>query len=144
MIRGEFDVTDSVTFYTALGGSRTDFDSNVPQRIKIIDNSGTLEVSQGAVKLNSKRTSEDVGVRSEFDTGPVEHYLVLNRTYFREDKHDAPAGNNAPESWKTNIYDPVWGPAPSGYDNYYQLPVDSTLESYGIADTLSLLMAPTN
>ncbi|WP_182026292.1 TonB-dependent receptor [Vibrio rotiferianus] len=137
MIRGELDVTDSVTLYTALGGSRTDFDSNVPQRIKIIDNSGTLEISQGAVKLDSKRTSGDVGVRSEFDTGPVEHYLVLNGTYFREDKHDAPAGNNAPESWKTNIYDPVWGLAPSGYDNYYQLPVDSTLVSYGIADTLS-------
>ncbi|MBF4333419.1 TonB-dependent siderophore receptor, partial [Vibrio anguillarum] len=58
--------------------------------------------------------------------------------YFREDKNDNPAGNNAAESWTANIYDPAWGPEDSSYDNYYKLLVDSTQISYGIADTLSL------
>nr|WP_319556620.1 TonB-dependent receptor [uncultured Vibrio sp.] len=137
MIRGEIDVNDSITAYAALGASRTDFDSNVPQRVKIIDNAGNLEVSLGSVKLESKRTSGEIGVRSRFDTGPVEHHLVLNSTYFREDKNDSPTGNNSPAPWNSNLYDPVWGPENSVYDNYYGLPVDSTQVSYGVADTLS-------
>ncbi|ELA7356240.1 TonB-dependent receptor [Vibrio alginolyticus] len=139
MIRGELSVSDSVTVYSALGGSRTDFHSNVPQRIKIIDNEGNLEVSLGSVKLENKRTSGEIGVRSNFDTGPVEHHLVLNSTYFREDKNDSPTGNNNPAPWNSNIYDPVWGPENSVYDNYYGLPIDSTQVSYGIADTLSFV-----
>lgn len=138
MIRAELDLSNSVTAYGAVGASRTDFDSNVPQRVKIIDDSGTLEVSLGSVKLESKRTSGEVGIRSSFDTGPIEHYLVLNSTYFREDKNDSPTGNNNPESWNPNIYNPVWGPEDSTYDNYYELPVDSTQISFGVADTLSL------
>ncbi len=137
MIRGEIDVNESITAYAAFGGSRTDFDSNVPQRLKIIDNAGNLEVSLGSVKLESKRTSGEVGIRSHFDTGPVEHLLVLNSTYFNEDKSDSPTGNSSPEPWSSNIYDPVWGPKSSVYDNYYGLPVDSTQVSYGVADTLS-------
>ncbi|MBF4247253.1 TonB-dependent siderophore receptor, partial [Vibrio anguillarum] len=138
MIRAELDLSNSVTAYGAVGASRTDFDSNVPQRVKIIDDSGTLEVSLGSVKLESKRTSGEVGIRSSFDTGPIEHYLVLNSTYFREDKNDSPTGNNNPGSWNPNIYNPVWGPEDSTYDNYYELPVDSTQISFGVADTLSL------
>ncbi len=137
MIRGEIDVTNFMTFYSAFGGSHTKFVSNNARSITISDSSGTLKVWNGFVDLDAKRTSGDIGVRSEFETGAVEHFLVLNGTYFNEDKQDSPAGDKPWKTQDTNLYNLDWGPVPSGYDRYIQSNVDSTLSSYGIADTLS-------
>lgn len=137
MIRGEIDVTNFMTFYSAFGGSHTKFVSNNARSITISDSSGTLKVWNGFVDLDAKRTSGDIGVRSEFETGAVEHFLVLNGTYFNEDKQDSPAGDKPWKTQDTNLYNLDWGPVPSRYDRYIQSNVDSTLSSYGIADTLS-------
>ncbi|MFY2509047.1 TonB-dependent receptor [Vibrio pectenicida] len=136
MIRGELDINSYITTYAALGASRTDFDSNIPSIIELGDSNGNLNITQGSVDLESKRTSGEIGVRGNFSTGPVEHQLVINSTYFNEDKDDSPTRATSVNTWQPNIYNPTWTRENQNY-NSYELPVDSTQVSYGIADTLS-------
>ncbi|MYM58162.1 TonB-dependent siderophore receptor [Vibrio sp. OCN044] len=136
MVRGELDINSHITTYTAIGASRTDFKSNIPSTIELTDSEGNLKITQGSVDLKSTRTSGEIGVRSNFSTGPVEHQLVINSTYFNEDKKDSPTRAMSSNTGETNIYNPSWIVENQSY-NSYELPVDSTQVSYGIADTLS-------
>lgn len=137
MIRGELNINEHITTYAAAGASRTEFESNAVRTGKIINNAGDLETTLGYVDLNLKRYSGEVGIRTNFETGSIGHELVINSTYYREDKEDAVAGNRTPEPWVTNIYNPVWGPSNSNYEASFLMTTDATLVSYGIADTLS-------
>jgi iron complex outermembrane recepter protein len=150
MVRGEFDVTDKVTAYAALGWNQSDIDLMYP--------SPTVINAKGdwvANPLKGSDTTETraglVGVRAELNTGPVEH--LLNVSYSSIDREDKSsyAGGNAPGclpfpynlafptlSICSNLYNPVAVPAPTFGPASLNL-AKTNLSSVGISDTLSIL-----
>ena len=142
--RIEFDVLDNTTIYAAGGISR--------YREDFLSTSYTIQNSKGDALAEFgynpqeiQGVSGEVGLRSEFDTGPVGHQLNVsvsralnenNRGYFHP-------GRLGFRSYMTNIYNPVY--VPSDWVNTGGLPRSNDLHQFSdllatsvaISDTLS-------
>ncbi|MGF6158218.1 iron complex outermembrane receptor protein [Ensifer sp. KUDG1] len=142
--RIEFDVLDNTTVYAAGGISR--------YREDFLSTSYTIQNSKGDALAEFgynpqeiQGVSGEIGLRSEFDTGPVGHQLNVsvsralnenNRGYFHP-------GRLGFRSYMTNIYNPIY--VPSDWVNTGGLPRSNDLHAFSdllatsvaISDTLS-------
>ena len=142
--RVEFDVLDNTTVYAAGGISRyrEDFLST---SYTIQNPNGDALAEFGYNPQEIQGVSGEVGLRSEFDTGPVGHQLSVsvsralnenNRGYFHP-------GRLGFRSYMTNIYNPIY--VPSDWVNTGGLPRSNDLHAFSdllatsvaISDTLS-------
>ncbi|QRY66335.1 TonB-dependent siderophore receptor (plasmid) [Ensifer sp. PDNC004] len=142
--RVEFDVLDNTTVYAAGGISRyrEDFLST---SYTIQNPNGDALAEFGYNPQEIQGVSGEVGLRSEFDTGPVGHQLSVsvsralnenNRGYFHP-------GRLGFRSYMTNIYKPVY--VPSDWVDTGGLPRSNDLHQFSdllatsvaISDTLS-------
>nr|WP_179119614.1 TonB-dependent siderophore receptor [Ensifer adhaerens] len=142
--RIEFDVLDNTTVYAAGGISRyrEDFLST---SYTIQNPNGDALAEFGYNPQEIQGVSGEVGLRSEFDTGPVGHQLSVsvsralnenNRGYFHP-------GRLGFRSYMTNIYNPIY--VPSDWVNTGGLPRSNDLHAFSdllatsvaISDTLS-------
>jgi iron complex outermembrane receptor protein len=139
--RGEFDVTDNVTAYAALGGSQREQRLAASNRT-IINAMGDL--AAGRVALTSEKMismTGDVGLRASFDTGPVSHQATIGHSWLdREWRSGRRTIYTFPAS---NIYSPTYGDAPDSAlfldpDDVGKVQ-DLVLTSTVIGDTLSIL-----
>lgn len=75
-VRGEFDVTNTVTLWAALGGR------DGKERNSLANPTAQPDGSLSSTRFDNGRRdqvfSADVGVRADFDTGPVGHRLVAS------------------------------------------------------------------
>ncbi len=137
--RIEYDLFDDTTLYAALGASRyrEDFLTS-SYTINNVNGTALSELSIQPQQIDGY--SGEVGVRSEFDTGPVNHKVNLSlQTSLNENYRGgfAPGALGLPAAYTTNIYSPVYlsSSAVSGLN----LPTSDNLPLF--ADLLSTSIA---
>lgn len=145
-LRGEWDITDSVTAYAAYGLRRSDERNSL----------GNLTVTNGTTgdgytyRFDNAREDEvdtgEIGVRGKFATGTVKHEWVVSASAFQLKSKNAYLFDFANQQ-QTNLYDPVHTRLPAfsagaggGNDlNDPALTAKTKLTSFAIGDTLAML-----
>lgn len=145
--RVEFDVLPNTTIYAAGGMSRynEDFLTSSYRVTNANGNAiGTLEIQPQKIQ----GLSGEIGVRSEFDTGPVGHQVSISASRAINQNYRGgflPASYGLPISYPTNIYNPSY--LADGSVNIAALPTSDNLPllaeltatSLAFSDTLSVL-----
>ena len=102
--RGEFDLTDQITAWAAIGG-RSGKEANV-----LANPGATADGTLSAYRFDNAREdsilSGDVGVRADFTTGAVEHRLVASASQIRSRSRNAYAFSNF-GGFASDLYNPV-------------------------------------
>lgn len=139
MVRGEVDITDNVTAYAAIGKLKWEYETTDPGLPVLLDTSGNISLDTPS----RYRTPLDVlsmqgGLRATATTGPVDHALSLDLSQSR--REDGLARTESAYTHTTNLYNPIFGPAPFLDDPGAPKKSSATrLSSVGVADTLSIL-----
>jgi iron complex outermembrane receptor protein len=139
MIRGEYDVTDDLMIYGAGGNSKTKFKSQSASVAQIINAAGDYRTNLGEVDDEVERQSAEIGLKSKFQTGRVNHQLAFNIVDYQEDYDLSARRGLLAEDWVTNIYKPVWESRNIPFNSPALLNTKTNLTSYGLADTLSFV-----
>lgn len=109
-LRGEYDITDSVTAWAAWGMRRT-HEANSLASLTLTDNAtGDGKYSRFDNRRDDLIRTGEVGLRGKLRTGPVGHEWVASAAYYRKDEHGAYALGGEGVS---NLYRPVAGPLPA-------------------------------
>jgi len=136
-VRGEFDVTDAVTVWGAMGGRDGKERNSLANPRANAD--GTLSGSRFDNGRRDQVFSADVGVRADFDTGPVAHRLVASaaQVQTREKNSYAFSGSYDAGTLENPIYVPA--PAVSGAGSLTDPGVVGRVKttSFAVADMLS-------
>lgn len=139
-LRGEIDVTRHITAFADFGITHDRRQSILLSR-QITNSQGTL--APGSISLlafDIHTVTFNTGLRGAFDTGPIHHRAVAAYTLYSRENPRSLVTSPLPAS---NIYNPVFAPAPSssllpGYGDVR--PFNETdLSSVMIGDTLSVL-----
>lgn len=138
IVRGEYDLTDSLMAYAAYGMSQTHYEYSGTMLATVFNDAGDFETKMGQLKMDLEKTSGEMGVRGHLQTGAIKHQWTLNATHYGDTQKDYGRRNVPGAEWITNIYNPVWGPA-AARDFPYIAHSETRLTSYGLADTLSIL-----
>ena len=143
--RVEFDILDNTTIYAAGGASRYREDF-LTSSYTILNSNGDATASLAIQPQQIQGFSGEVGLRSEFDTGPVGHQLAISVSKSLNENYRGsflPGALGLPPAYPTNIYDPVYLPDgsvdTSGFprSNDLVLFADLLSTSVAISDTLS-------
>ncbi|WP_068607931.1 TonB-dependent siderophore receptor, partial [Pseudomonas sp. BIOMIG1N] len=138
ILRGEFDLSEQLTAYAAVGSSKSDYAYNGAMIATVINDAGDLRSSMGQLKFQVRKVSAETGLKGQFQTGEIKHQWSLNATQYSDKKKDWGRRSVPGADWTTNIYHPTWGPkAPTSWPLIMHS--ESRLRSYGVADTLSVL-----
>ncbi|MDR3003466.1 MAG: TonB-dependent siderophore receptor [Acidovorax sp.] len=136
VLRGEFDLSDSVSAYAAVGFSESDYQYSGAMSSQVLNSAGDFETKMGQLAFNVKKQSAEVGLKGRLYTGSVKHQWALNATHYSHKQNDYGRRIVPGADWTTNIYHPVWGPAPAFVGPHIS-ETEVRLASYGLADTLS-------
>ncbi|MGM5018554.1 TonB-dependent receptor [Tardiphaga sp. 367_B4_N1_1] len=136
LLRTEYDVSDQVTLFADVDGSRTNVERffGLPT---IINTSGDTTATPQFFGLSIDRTTYDGGVRARFDTGVVHHAVAFQASVY----HDALYRRLTNGSLVTsNIYNPTVAPTQFANEISERPRLsDSELTGLSIADSLSVL-----
>lgn len=134
--RNEYDVTEQVTLFADVGGSRTNVERffGLPT---IVNTSGDTTSTPQFFGLSIDRTTYDGGFRASFDTGFVHHAVAFQASVYHDALYRRLTNGNLVAS---NIYSPTivstqFANEISGRPRLS----DSELTGLSIADTLSVL-----
>lgn len=135
VVRGEFDVTDSVTGYATVGRHdwQRDFLSN---RLTITSANGNANGTTTLSNYQENNYAGEAGVRTRFDTGPVGHEFITGAAVSRVEWG---IGEAAGPAFTTNIYSPATIARPTIALPDARRFTDTKLSSLFVADTLSIL-----
>lgn len=136
LLGGEYDVSDSLTVFAHAGGGRADVARLSDQVPRILDAAGNTSNKPGYYKFNVDRSTMDVGLRSLFETGPVNHTVTAMATRYQD---ELSRGITTGTDVLSNIYHPVDTP-----QQYLSAPKvlrvsESELSGVALTDTLSVL-----
>lgn len=133
---GEYDLSDSLTVFAHVGGGKADVKRMSDQVPRILNAAGDTSNIPGYYKFNVDRSTADVGLRSLFETGPVNHTVTVMATRYQD---ELSRGINNGTEIRSNIYHPV--DVPKQYINAPKVLRISESELSGVAltDTLSVL-----
>jgi iron complex outermembrane recepter protein len=136
-VRGEVDITESITAYASLGWhhSAIDFLYISPA---VLNAAGDWTQRPVAGPSTFETRAGQTGVRATVDTGPINHALSIN--YSQVDQQNDFSFRRGSQFLVSNLYNPVVFPVPT-----LPLPLllnnttDTKLSSVGVADTVSIL-----
>jgi len=141
-LRGEFDVTDAITIWAAVGGREG------KERNSLANPTAQADGSMSSNRFDNGRRdqvfSADVGVRADFDTGLVGHRLVASAAQVQTRESNSYAFSDF-RGFVGNIYDPVFVPAPPADALIAGSLTDPTVvgrvktTSFAVADMISFL-----
>ncbi|WP_066686417.1 TonB-dependent siderophore receptor [Caulobacter sp. CCH9-E1] len=140
--RGEFDLTDAVSAWAAIGG-RKGKEDNVLANPTAQPN-GTLSAYRFDNVRKDTVVSADAGLRAKFETGSVGHAIVVSAASVSLKSRNAYAFSNF-AGFASDLYRPVAAPAPTpnffvgGSKSDPNVTERSKNQSLAIADTLSVL-----
>ncbi|NTG51611.1 TonB-dependent siderophore receptor [Agrobacterium rhizogenes] len=136
LTRAEYDVSDTVTIFGAVGGGN----SHVARLFgtpTLLNSSGDVSVIPQNFVFDVDRVTAETGARAKFDTGPVSHAITLQATYLRQ---TLDRGSNSGTAQRTNIYDPVLRPEQNVLaPRNVRRASESILSGIALSDTLSIL-----
>ncbi|WP_407174758.1 TonB-dependent receptor [Bradyrhizobium sp. STM 3562] len=136
LLRTEYDVTDQVTLFADIGGSRTDVERffGLPT---IINTRGDTTSTPQFFGLTVDRGTYDGGVRAGFDTGFVHHAVAFQASVYQDVLYRRLTNGSLVAS---NIYNPTVAPTQFANEISGRPRLsDSDLTGLSIADTLSVL-----
>ena len=141
-LRGEFDVTDSVTIWAAIGGR------DGKERNSLANPTAQADGSLSSNRFDNGRRdqvfSADIGVRADFDTGPVGHRLVASAAQVQTRESNSYAFSDF-GGFASDLYNPVDVTAPPATALVAGSLSDPTVvarvktTSFAVADMLSFL-----
>ncbi len=132
--QGEFDITDHITAYGAIGAHQNDSPQYgyVDPKINNLNGSFTTASIYNNVRLQN--VAAQVGVRSTFDTGPINQAIDFNASSLDSIESD---GYISGPTYAGNIYVPQISLDPNLTNPGYPKYDDTRLSSLGISDTFS-------
>ncbi|MGY4304470.1 iron complex outermembrane receptor protein [Bradyrhizobium sp. USDA 4369] len=134
--RNEYDLSNQVTLFADIGGSRTDV-SRFFGLPTIINARGDTTSTPQFFGLNIDRYTYDGGFRARFDTGIVHHALTVQASVYHDELYRR-LTNGTPVT--SNIYSPSIAATQLANDMPGRPRLsDSTLTGVSVADTLSVL-----
>ena len=136
VLRGEFDLTDRITAYGAIGKAKTDYRYSGAISAQVLNAAGDYRTTMGQLAFDVDKKSAEVGLKGRFETAGIRHQWAVNATRYAHDQHDYGRRTVPGADWTTNLYNPVWGAGPA----FIAPPVSHTaleLTSLGIVDTMS-------
>nr|WP_256589053.1 TonB-dependent receptor [Pseudomonas sp. BBP2017] len=107
-LNGEYDISDSLMAYAAVGARKSDHDflrHNVP----VSNDAGNFSVQPRDFTRDENVKTATAGLRNWFHTGPVSHEVNLAASYFYMDFEN---GGARYASAPSNLYDPRPTPTP--------------------------------
>ena len=110
-VRGEFDITDSVTAWAAFGGRHGEEDNSLANPRS--DAAGAIRGYRFDNIRKDTVWSGDVGLRADLTTGAVGHRLVASASQIQSKSRNAWAGSNFAGYSFGTLTDPVLSPAPA-------------------------------
>jgi iron complex outermembrane receptor protein len=136
LLGGEYDLNDSLTVFAHAGGGEADVKRMSDQVPRILNAAGDTSNIPGYYKFNVDRSTADVGLRSLFETGPVNHTVTVMATRYQDEMS---RGINNGTAILSNIYHPV--DVPKQHINAPKVLRISESELTGLAvtDTLAVL-----
>jgi iron complex outermembrane receptor protein len=134
--RAEYDFSDAVTGFAAIGHSRGRF-SALMGNPTIFDSAGDVRTFDLPARFNWDTTSSLMGLRGKFDTGAIAHTLTLAGNTLLRKSGNAFGSCDSPVV--SNIYHPVDVPQPdcTGLPGDVPWTARTTLTSIALADTLA-------
>ncbi len=136
LLRTEYDLSDQVTLFADVGGSKTNVERffGLPT---IVSTSGNTTSTPQFFGLSIDRTTYDGGVRARFDTGFVHHALAVQASVYHDALYRRLTNGSAVTS---NIYNPTVAPTQFANEISDRPRLsDSQLTGLSIADTMSVL-----
>ncbi|WP_263144858.1 TonB-dependent receptor [Pseudomonas sp. RIT-PI-AD] len=107
-LRGEFDVSESVMLYGAVGARKSNHDF-LRHGVSVSDAAGNFSVQPRDFTRDESVRTANAGVRGWLHTGPVSHEINLAANYFYMDFEN---GGARYASAPSNLYDPRVTPTP--------------------------------
>ncbi|MHA7679655.1 TonB-dependent receptor [Cupriavidus sp. PET2-C1] len=138
-LRGEVDIAPRWTAYAGLGAHHSNEFGNYAS--PTVNGSGFGAATRLTVPYKADTTSEEIGVRGAFETGPVKHRVNLAWSGMQASKR---AAYQFSGSFPSNIYDAVDVARPpttlaGGNMNDPGVTGRTNLSSFAVSDTLSFL-----
>jgi len=140
--RLEYDVLDNTTIYAAAGASRYREDF-LTSSYTILNSNGDASVAFGYNPQEIIGYSGETGIRSEFETGEIEHKLNASLSVSLNQNHRGyfnPSALGFP-TYTTNIYNPIY--LTSGSVNTSGLPRSNNLGRFAELLSTSLSLSDT-
>lgn len=109
LLRAEYDLSEQLSVFANAGGGRTRVDRLFGNPF-IQNAAGDTSTLPQRFRFDVDRSTADVGLRSRFATGPVQHSLTLQASAYR-DRLQRGSGNGS--AVLSNIYNPVERPEQS-------------------------------
>lgn len=137
--RAEFDLTDDITVFGAVGGSKTESDL-LSARPRLLDNAGTVTMTPNSYIEDAHQWTAEAGIRARFSTGPIEHEAAIVGTHYSRDRDYTFAFAQA-SAFPSNLYNPVNGSPPT-FPPVASLPrtiETRDLDGIALTDTMSIL-----
>lgn len=134
MVQGEYDVTERITIYGKAGVSRMDWDQQVEAGTRLFRN-GNFTSTGSRYLIDINRYSGEAGIRGRFETGPLEHQVVLAANTLYQARASAPSTTLSVTP--SNIYNPTFSPNPIVSSTIRYRQNDNAFNSLSMSDTIS-------
>ena len=108
-LNGEYDLTDNLMAYAAVGARESDHDF-LRHNVSITNDAGDFSVQPRDFTRDESVRTASAGSRNRFTTGSVSHELNLSGSYFYMDFTN---GGGRYASAPSNLYNPVPTPTPT-------------------------------
>ncbi len=138
MLRGEYDVSEQLMAYAAIGAGKADYQSTGAYLIQVFNTAGDYRTNLADLGFKLEKQSAEAGVKGKFRTAGISHQWAANATYYHHTDQQFGRRNTLAQDWITNIYHPVWGPA-TRFEAPQISKTELRLASYGLVDTLSFV-----
>lgn len=131
----EYDLTDWLTVYAGVGYREGTNEQTFPQSTTAVNALGNFAVTNNYYDSYSKTVSGNVGLRSQFNTGPINHKVNVAYSGFLQENGNVfiQSGITVP----SNIYNPAPLPVIAAPRTSPLHANDSTLTSAAVSDTMS-------
>lgn len=138
LTRAEYDLSNMVTAFAAIGANQFGFDKREAPGATILTTAGDASSTSRFQTGKSEGISGEVGVRARFDSGPVNHEVVVSGSFL--DRTDW-LGQANYANYLTNIYTPTLLASPGAAVSAFPEGKSGFLglRSVGVADTLSVM-----
>ncbi len=137
MVQGEVDITKYVTAYAAIGWHKSEIDYLYASPT-VTNVNGNWQGLLGDGKDTYETWSGVAGIRTTFDTGPVNHKLNVSYSSIGRD-YSSGISTPTPPFFFSNLYNPISQPKPTSFAPALATTSETKMSSVGIADTLSIL-----
>jgi iron complex outermembrane receptor protein len=134
LFRGEYDVSDQITFFAAAGANRFNFEKREASGGSILNAAGDINVGTNALQNGQYETiTGETGARFRFSTGVLSHEATVSVNAL-EQEYDL--GQVTYASYRSNIYMPVTVSTPVTSSYGKSKASELSMHSTALADTI--------